>query len=718
MLCKNCGGNIPDGMNFCQNCGMKIDFQPSTDSKQTYYNNSNSAENTFFSGANYQNSSFGNGFFQTPNNKRKKVRNKGKSNLLWLKIGIPTVCVVLAIVFALFNPFFGIISKKDLKTAKEEEVKRNSDYFLYLKDNNIFCMDTDELKSIPITTSFIDKEGDIRRALSDYQDHFFTFNDEGNLLFYFDEINDYGGSLYCRDLSEDDEEKAVQKIDSDVVRFAISDDGENIFYIKYGDCNLYWNNLTEKNKLASSVSNFCINSDGSRLIYVTDEEDIYLVTDFENKELIDRESIIYLISEDLSEITYTKDGSLFYKEISKEKVKIDTDVTNVLGYSGDKTFYYEKTIEEEVYYTDYINNDIDFSNYQAPYDIEKPDWDDYYFKYDDYDKAEEEYDKDYKEYEKRYNDCLEKQDAYDFYSDLADETFTYVNRSICYYDGNKSIDVAGDVNNYCFPNSNVVFYECFDRSSIKKVNLSEIYENEDKYSIRSAFYKEGQNYIAVCGNKLELESIYSCDISADGNTVYYLVNSDNNEYYGPKTLYKATIANNKPENKEKVADDVYDMDILGKNGDLYTLRNASSTTGYGDLYCNDTKVDFDVDWSSLKTTVDENYICYLSGIGKSKSGTLNIFDGKEKTKVFDDAVNYLAIDKDKIFFLGDYSTERKHGTLYYYNGKETKVADQDNTDNIINVSSNSERRADFIDNINVNYIPIQSSSDDGSYDYD
>ena len=281
---------------------------------------------------------------------------------------------------------------------------------------------------------------------------------------------------------------------------------------------------------------------------------------------------------------------------------------------------------------------------------------------------------------------MQDDDDYDYYREnLKENTISNSMVTLYYYNGKEAIEVAKNVlevetGSYDEP---VLVYQALEGEDLPKVKLSKVVEDYNAYELISEALADVTEYF-VCNektsSKIDLEDVYSVDLSDDGKTAYVSTEIDN-EGDDPDytvTLYKLTLSGSKIKKTEKVDEDVYAYSTYFSNGAYLYFKDVNDEATKGELYMNGKKVDDDVRTSSVSYNEETKKVVYFVDWNSEKGqGTLKTSNGKKATVVKDDVRSYRFTPEGQVLYLYDYSTENYKGELWILNGSKSTKLDDD-----------------------------------------
>lgn len=548
---------------------------------------------------------------------------------------------------------------------------------------------------------------------------FITVSKDGKTIFYPDRLSNSssGMTLFYRGINSDDD---GIRIDTSVKRYSVNDSATVVTYIKAGDNNLYQYSLNsdEKNKIDSDVMSFLVSDNGKKIVYYNLEETIYFYnSDSDSREKIDSDSYITFCTDDLTTLYYIKDNNLYKKVEGEDKVKIASDVQTVSNYDSGDIYYTTFPEDSSVFLIDYVEDDMKDADalITEPKYPDYPDYPDYpsypsnrpyRFNFDSqekYEKALEVYNKAVEKYEEEvenYNKEVEKlreeydkavdkyYDDYDKYWDkvsrdslresLKNTTLDHFTYTLYYYNGTEekklssSYDLFYDISS----DAAAIVFTAYKQDSLPSIKLSEVQSTYDvSERVNAALFSERKYYVAVKDIINELDSEITVRIDNNGERLYY---ASFDEESGAYNLYSAAINDGVVQTPE-----LYDTDISCDGEWMLDFFNGKITywkdydNVKGDLYVEKERVDYDIDYSSVRFDEDLDIITYFTDVDSKGKGTLKIYKNGSAEKISDDVSDYCVLPNGKILYLYDYNTNRNRGELHVYNNGKTEKVDDD-----------------------------------------
>lgn len=534
----------------------------------------------------------------------------------------------------------------------------DSNYALYVKEQELMLRDLSKDQSLQVTSRLIDNSSSnidvsnrdlVEAAYS--MNNYCTLSKNGKILVFPDRIDPYEGfSLYYRDLTKPDEQAV--KIDSDITSYQINDAGTLITFIKerYSDGALYQYDLNNNNKtkIDSDVKTYDVSSDGSKIWYLNGEGNIYLKTSDEYK------------------------------------VKLCSDVAVLLKVYDTGEIYYLRSNPTILmsYFDDYMKrSDASMTKPQKP---SAPS----YFASDD---AWEAYERAYAQYEQAYDSYQEKLKRDERRLELENEMVS-ISYTLCYFDGDMETVVTDtyiadtDFNSYGSPyvpyldsqttasGIPMITYKAFDQSSVSKLELSEIGSDYTVYGVKSM----------VKDSLLSISELYvsagkNVSIVAQGNVSSYVMDSKGKTIFftdSDDNLYKINIINGSAQNLE-----LYDTDVVYVIGfiaeDQFGYYKGTNSVDL-EFYINQKLIDYDV--SGIIYDSKLGRLIYSTDWDYDKMcSTLKIYEDGETAILADDVNSYTVLPNGSILYLYDYSTNYYKGDLYLYKNGISEKIDEDVT---------------------------------------
>ena len=302
-------------------------------------------------------------------------------------------------------------------------------------------------------------------------------------------------------------------------------------------------------------------------------------------------------------------------------------------------------------------------------------WAEYYAAYDAYQLE-------YAAYQEAYTAYWAKMDR-DYLRDALKEEYIEYTRYILYFFDGKDVtklvenfvdsEYSYD-NTYAFAeNAPVMVYQAHFHPNFQKLYISGITSTyEVREQINADLETEKIYYVAnrTERNNVNAEKVSQFDMNENGTKIYFYSDVSDNK----GTLYSVTVSDGKVGNAEKYDTGVYIYQGYFVDEETYIyMKNYQDDAG--DLYINKKKIASDVNRIYAETG---DKVLYFTDVNTNKeNGTLYLYNGEESKKIDDDVYYYscsLSKDLNKILYYTDYSNGC--GTLKIWeNGESKKIAD-------------------------------------------
>lgn len=562
-------------------------------------------------------------------------------------------------------------------------LKPTNDHIMYLKDNEVFFANMKKQDPWQVTSDLFEgvnapDSSDVAYAIS----YYFTLSEDGKTLFYIDKTGDSNYvSLYYRNAKKPNSEP--NKISSEVASYNVNEKATVVTYLKGVEGALYQYSVKkqETEKIASDVKNYRVSPDGKRIFFLTSDGGLYYYISGKDKVKVESDLTEMFATPDkeLSAAYYVKEGSLYKVEIGEEKEKIASDVDSVYRGNADGDIYFLKVTSTTNSILDYIVDDMKATDdaMTQPVAPDRP----YRYEYDtqeEYDAAYEQYEKDYDAYSLAWDEYYEKQRRDNIRETLKETQYVMESYTLYYYDGEEVVEVIKDFSHSLASSSssNTWVISAVDMTKFVKVKLSEItYAGGAEYLVDDAIENAGNVY--VCHEDkvtaLQIENARNFRINSEGTELFYLTNVSGETAKGD--LYRIKIKKGKPSDPELYNTDVNTTNMSFVSDKFIYFKDYSEETSRGELYIGKEKVDFDVYVYDVKYNEEKNQLIYFTDWNsEKKNGTLKSYSKGKTTKIGDEISQFEFSSEGKILYLYDYSTTYKKGDLYIYNkGKATKL---------------------------------------------
>ncbi len=425
IFCSNCKEAMDKLTNFCPKCGTKVDLEEAdliqeADKDQEIQS-----------------------LVVIEEEKEVEPPIKSSKKPIYVSVGMGIIFLIVAI---------SVISGKSNS--------KGGSNIIYAKDKELHYTYLSKIEPFEITdrlnqnASYLDF--DEYDSLSDY----ILMSDNERYIFYPDRIDDHGVTYYWRDLKADNSSQdAAVKIDGSIndIPF-LTGDGSKLIYVRDDDRRLYIfdRESGDKNKLDDEVSNFYVNEKANYMIYSKYSDDEHAIYEMTidglsgEKHKIDSDVYLHGALPEEKKVYYTKDESLYLKEFDKSKIKIASDVEEVISIINRESVYYLKTEEMTHKLSTFIKDDVLESDQELkepvmgevgpepeyPSQIDhkhrvweeaiwsneyNPETDEYGYWYDQidyesYEQAQDQYRESYYQWEARYDEIVEKyEEEYNIY---------------------------------------------------------------------------------------------------------------------------------------------------------------------------------------------------------------------------------------------------------------------------------------------------------------
>jgi len=543
---------------------------------------------------------------------------------------------------------------------------------LYMKDQEIFLTDASKIAPWQVTDELFE---DATESTSVFA-YLTQISEDGKKIFFADEIDEEGYSLYYR--STKNGKKEAVKLDSDLTDFyQVNDKGTLVTYLKDGD--LYQHNLQEREKIASEVGGFLITADGKTVLYEK-EDSLYRKEGKQDpvKLASDIESLEY-VSEDLQTLYYTKEESLYRIQKGGDPEKIASEIAQMLEVYGSGECYYLGLNRETLNYADFVEDDkaAEDAGVTRPVQPEYPNYFDY-ASYEEYSKAVDEYYEASNAYREAMTAYYEVEARNELREQLADRSFEHETYTLYFYDGEQiqTVEEGFLADTYSFePHSEVplMHYLSGTPEAVEKVKLSEltsVYNLENM--VQEALNAEKEDHIAIGKDFLPMTEAENLFFAPDGSALYYFEFASEED--DTCDLYRRPIKENKLGEEERCDSGVSPECVHISEDSVLYFKDVKD--GKGDLYRDGSRLDFDVNLYTLTETEDGDLLYFTDWNEEKQRGTLKIFAKNKAEKVADDVHDFL-VSGEKILYRNDYSTKFEKGTLFVYAGGKSKQIDID-----------------------------------------
>jgi len=612
----------------------------------------------------------------------KKIAKKAKGVKLpkvpkaaYLAAGVAVVIGLVLVILALCGVFSG---------------GKGADLALYVKDGEIYFTDFGRDEPLQVTDRLADDMENEDLAQSAYALSDYTALVKGeSRVFYPDRIddNDEGVTIYYRDLNK---KKDAEKLDSEIIQYAVNEKGNQVIYLKGEDGKLYRSDLKDKEKIASDVAEFFVTEDLQKVIYRDTDGDIYIKTAKGDKEKIASDvDDIYYVAENLQSLYYEKDADLYLQKIGADKKKLADDVNGVVQVYEDGQMFFVTAEEEKLDLGKYVADPMaaNDASLTEPAPIEypsKPRSRDYDTK-DEYNKALDEYNQTCEDLEKENDAAWEaywaKCDRDAIRESLKTDESNRLVYTLHFFDGEEVTKVAENLADpYMYAQAAdkpVVAFAVAGSFDGVKLNIADIAGSwEVTDALRAAGVEGTVTYICQETAMVAVpEDYYLRDVSADGKTVALM--GDVNDKREEGSIYTASFKNGELGELKLVDEDVYSS--YGRffaDGKLAYFKDVSDRNYEGDLFLDGKEADYDVYVYSLHYSKALEGCLYTTDTKDGEGGTLKLLSGRKPKVIGEDIDDYMITDGGEVVFLSDYSERKFTGEMYLY-GRKNSLVDED-----------------------------------------
>lgn len=689
-ICSKCNKELQDDAKFCDGCGTPI-IKTGTN----VGSNETSANEKVDAGTNETstNEKVNAGTNETSANEKANEKNdqisKKKSLLIPILIGTGVLVLLLIVVAASF------ILKSGGFSSKKKGITRA----LYVKDKQLYVSDLSKKAPLELTSNLASGQdnSEILEYTNYYMNYSIHFSKNGNTIFYPDKFDGESYTLYCKDITKP--KKDAIKIDSGVSAvfpYYVSSDNNIITYVKSSENSIFQYDMKkkEKKKIDSGLRDFIdfyVEDGGKQILYIKEDGDLYLKKYGKDKEKIDSDvkEIVDFEYKDKKVVgtIYIKDGKLYKKIDGKEKEKIVSDVDTVVSrFKGESFYYVTEGKDGSTVLMDYVEDDMkeqDEAIKEPGAEPEYPSW----FSYgttEEYQKALEDYNKAHDAYIKARDQYEEKVERDSLREELEQEEVSKSTKELYYYDGKEGKKISDNfvsLISRAYTDPVIAFYTDEDEE-IDKIKLSEIeYAYEVYDHIGDDFSKQSGTMAIAVGDEVsntDQNDVADVEISKEGDLVYFI--ADINEEKEKGDLYEIKIENNKISDATLYDEDVYSGDLrIYEDSHILYFKDFKNLEG--SLYINKKEIDEDVYTYKVRWNYYNNKeILYYKDYNQNKEeGSLMIYNGKKSKLIEDDVHDFEILYDGSILYLYDYSSGKYKGELKYYKNGKNKKIDEDVT---------------------------------------
>ena len=687
MKCFNCGCDLPDGAKFCANCGTKQPEEAVVTEEPIVGTQVEEEETTVIqvpvvrSGAKFCPHCGGrndeDAVFCCECGKNMNMDAEGSEETPHKKFPVKLIGGVVGI--AVVAGVAITVVSKILSGGGDNK------YVAYLKDGSVNQVDLDHYKKEPVEYegSYSSSDESTRYEAT------VQYSKDGNYIFYPTNL-EYGrdGLEYRLNMQKVGKTEDEIKIDNSVSTYRVLDDNR-VVYIKTGNDTLYISDKKgNKEKIASDVVNFQIDQEQKNIVWVENtsndlksvcQQDLNLKKD---KKVLAKNVTDTYIESDLSQIVVMDEDVLYVIKDFKEKEKIDSGVSELLlNNVKEQCIYYVKEEENTLIAGDLVVDDCS----EADAKIEEPEYSDFKVEKIEKNSWTGKYEKvettDYDAYNEAYDKYLEKENRDELRGTLESMEISHQAEQLyCYKDGKETKVDEAFAGYYSYANAEQLIYNRYNMEELPQLKLSELsYSGE----VEEQYYEALQDSLETCvyteGKTIVLEEVLNrFIIDEENNTGYgikteYTVTGDEEEGYTEQRSTESLISfslDSKSDGKCHVVAEGVDTVEETQNGKIYYITEEDGDAG--ELCCNGEAVDSDVLPGSVVFLEDSILygVDYDSSNGRA---TLKLYDGKDDKTIADDVFSFKAFDEKNIAIIMDYSTKYYKGDLKYYRGKDELI---------------------------------------------
>ena len=661
VFCSECGAKVNTEFNFCSECGnpLMIEKKNATAPPSAYENifcpecgSMTSTEFEFCAecgkplGINKES----NPMLGITPSQGMKYHKPFKMPIKPLLIGTAALIIITGIIFSANALFFSNGSSSDAK------------YILYAKDREFQFAFIPGAKRFQLTERFYDSS--VTPSLYDFNEYAnaILISDDDRYIFYPDRINNNEMIYYWRDLKADNTKNdTATRIDREITALPqITKDGTKFFYIKGDERRLYIYDLKsgESANLVRDVNYFYINDIGDYLIYQVYKDGEYSVYEMTIQGLVGESNRIKLdawvneaFANDRKVFYQNEDNDLFYKEFNKDEVRISREVDRIVSIVDGSSVYIIKSEEVINKLSIYVNDDLG-----------------------------DDVDEDFKE--SLYEMLDDEENAISFYAD----NLYFWNPSSPSGGMLVASDLADGYNIYQSPKSSKTPLVVYQKNSLTtggNIKLSDYISTSYNISpydviwgIRDDLYysREASDYFYIAYEEKESEldcyKARNFAISANGVICYLDKYNDSKNYGTLKSISVSSGALTKP---TKIDDDVMVFLFGNANINIYYFKDVKNNIG--DMYLNAQNIAQDVYISSLYNFKgSETFLYFNNYSNRNDYGSLNFYNGGKNTKIADDVSFFTPINEKNIAYIKDYNNNRQRGDLMLYDSEGKTIS--------------------------------------------
>ena len=684
--CPKCNVILEEGAEICSDCGNKIEaisstyetsFCPKCGAKTT-------TEFVFCSDCRKSLSEE-----QKENGQSKKTVENKSSFSDKLKPMIKSKKFVVGYLIAIIAILVVVIATLLINNVGLHQIQSN---LMYIKDNEIYYTFMSPVEPFELTSRLIDSDNSRRATDYTYQNSI-IFSENGKYVYFPDRINDQGLATYFyKELSDNDKNMKAKaaRIDTEVDRSSVklSKDGTKLFYLKGTDRRLFVFdiNINKSERIDSGVLQFHINESENYIINSKDDDTIREF-DLMSKESvrIDSDSEIQGVIGDATKVYYIKDDSLFLKERGQDRVRITTDITQVISLIDSQNIYYSKTEEVSFKAKDFVDDDMlmqdqniknpgtepNSDNYKKQQWVDT-DWGGYWDEVTDWDAYNMDWepwrDARYAYQVKEERDQIRKElETYEIIIDSVD---------LYHFDGTKETKIAEGIISIIAKSEKkpAIVYTKYKKTDVGRIKISELNWGirEVELLVRNSQTSSADLYAAYTNleNEISVERAGAFSFNNSGTVLYYLDDYSSDKNYGVLTQITFDTGNI---SKPTVVDGDVSSYRFGNNSDnIIYFKDVKD--GIGDAYQDGEVIATDVLLSSIYSYPNSSAIAYFIDYNEKKqNASLYLLKDGTTIKIADEVYSFVAENNYHIAYIVDYRTDRQRGDAYLYDGSSEQI---------------------------------------------
>ena len=646
--------------------------------------------------------------YEAPVAEQPKPKKKKGKLIALITAGVALVAAAAVAVVMFVLPMFGKVEY--------------TPYALYVKDGNLVIagLETDDITPLELTEGVVVTNGEVQwdNLKSTLANRVRVVGDN---VFYAEPNEESKVSLllYYRPLNDTEEDPF--EIDNNVGNFAVTEDGDTVYYLTVDEEPANANDSTvgtlyryevgadEAEEIVDDVRGFYISADGENIFY-GDNELRYHVMYGDDEIDLPKDAEMVAFSEDFTVLLYNDDDELVRMEKGEEEELCDS-VGSIYAANEELTsfFYYVdgETVSHKL--SEFLVNDMETMQRPTepvePVAPEYPSSSDYrdadgWIDYDAYNAAVDEYNAAYDEYRSKRDEYYNALDEYhnkmdtfenaeDLLSDAAEETYEIRSRELYYFDGSEAKKVASgnEISREAElgEQAAMVYTVTAAPTAKPQIKLSEVESVWDLHdAVEEAYEGEKKTYIVVEGTASELNDVVSSAAFTEEGLLYYTVVDKKDGTEGgaaTQTLYSRKLSGSSL-GTVTVEDQGVEgsFSVVGEDVVYYKELETDEKTyaSYGNMYVSGTMVAAKAKQWSWKYD-EEGGIATLGEVDNVYGfGTLYVCKDGNVKKVRGDVSDFQWTLSGDLVYLDRLGTENT-GTLYVYNAdrSDSTVIDGD-----------------------------------------